>query len=312
MSKLLSTITTLAAGFLVVVATTHAQGIGGQPTNLVISDQFPEPGSQVEATLRNQPTSPNIVWRINGQVDSSHNNQRTINFTAGSAGSTNLIQVYSGERLLAEQSITPMYVDIIVEADTYVPDFYHGRALPSVGAPLRLTALVDDGANNPINHYIYTWQIDDQRLDGGPVRGNYQTTTTAPNRRAVTVTLELSRPGMSNTIRRSISVPIATPTVHFYTVSSLYGVQPRSLRNQTTLTGNSLTLRAEPFYIANNIVSSQTGVSWSINNRPLAVDIANPYTAIIQRQDRPGTPVEFSLQHPTDVTQRVSGNLIVN
>ncbi len=281
----------------------HAQvGLGGIQPTIEFDNPFPAPGDRVEATVKNfDPHAPeSLIWRINGTVNTSYNDQRSIRFSAGRPGETTSIAVHQGERLLAQANVTPVQVDIIIEPDTYTPAFYPGRGLPSAGAEMRLTALVNDGRNNPTNHYTYTWRINNQLLDGGPMRGNYQTSATTPNRRSVTVTVELTRFGAGVVARETVQVPVALPEVHFYTVSSLYGTQPRSLGQQTTMTGNNLTIQALPFYAPREALA-EGEVTWRKNGRDTESDPDNPFIIDLQRDGQATAMLNFLLRHPRNV-----------
>ena len=297
--------------FITVLALTpfflFAQTANTQPV-VELSNTFPQPQERIQATVRNTSSSApgNLTWRIDNQVNAAHTNQRTIQFTAGALGTTIPIQVFQGERMIAEATVRPTYVDIIVEPQTYVPSFYEGRPLPSAGSQVRLTALVDDGRGTDFSQYTYTWRFDNQLIAGGAARGASQITTSVPNRRSVIVSVEVSRVGVGVVARNSITVPIVEPQTIFYSVSALHGLQPQALTNNTRMSGNVKTIRALPFYFPLQSLNQNAAITWRVNGQERAANTDTPFELTLRRDNTPQANVRFTLQNRGDIIYNTS------
>ena len=66
-------------------------------------------------------------------------------------GPQNLTELYS--------SVPTIDIDLIIEANTYVPYFYQGRREPAAGSSVRATALT---LSNEITPTSYTWRVGGQ------------------------------------------------------------------------------------------------------------------------------------------------------
>ncbi|HEY0964402.1 MAG TPA: hypothetical protein VGE31_01260, partial [Candidatus Paceibacterota bacterium] len=119
---------------------------------LEFQPEYPNPGDEFTVTLNDYQSSnygAKIDWTVNGMTKGDSTNQRKITLTAGDAGEPIAVRAVltnpNGSSDVVARTITPTHLDIIVEPQTHVPDFYRGRALPSTGSTVNLTALLNNG-----------------------------------------------------------------------------------------------------------------------------------------------------------------------
>ena len=193
----------------------------------------------------------------------------------------------TGRSEVASRTIRPIYLDIIVEPQTHVPDFYSGRALPSIGSIVNLTALLNDGSmvNSEL---IYTWRVNDQVIDAGPVRGRNKVSFTTPQGSSIILSLQVTRLDGTVLARRSLVIPSVSPEVVFYEMNTLYGLSSQAVRSNFNMSGNSATLMAEPYYLDSRVYNQPSLAEWKIDNYPAGSSGNNPYAITLERTGNPG------------------------
>lgn len=167
MKRVLSAITIIAIVALGLLRT-HAQtatidlSLSSIPLN-------PQPLQQVTITAQSYSTDLNqasLVWAYNGKTIASNTGQTQITITAPASGaSANITLTASGGNFATSTAtlvLRPASVDLLWEgADSYTPPFYKGRALPSTGGLIRVTAIPSISAPRDLS---YNWSQNDQAL----------------------------------------------------------------------------------------------------------------------------------------------------
>lgn len=286
---------------------------------LELQPEYPNPGDTVTVSLNDYQSNSygaTVTWYIDGTLRPELNNQRSVSLIASEVGQNTTIRAVltepSGQTEVASHTITPVYLDIIVEPQTHVPDFYAGRALPSLGSVVNLTALLNNGTMMG-SDYVYTWRINDQVLDGGPVRGRNKISFATPQGSNLILSLQVTRLDGTIIAKRSLTVPSVSPEIVFYEVNSLYGLAQHSLGKDFFLTGNSATLRAEPYYLDSQVYNQPSLLEWTINNRTSDPSGNNPYEITLERTGYGGTAdLGFHVRSTTQLLQGAKGNIKIS
>lgn len=258
----------------------------------------------------------NIAWRVNGEVLNEAANLRTINLTTKEAGKVMVSEAEltftSGRTQVITKSVTPRYLDIVVEAQTKTPSFYLGRSLPSHQSMVNLTAILSNTGSQPEN-LLYTWQVNNTVVGGGAQRGKDRTSITTPSGTSFLVSLEVSNLLGEVLARRTISVPSVSPTIHFYEKSSLYGISNRTLQN-LNLTGDSITMQAEPYNLAIETYNYPDLAEWKINGAVVRNPNINPYEITLTADNRSfsDTTIDFHVRNTDSLLQGARGQFNLN
>lgn len=300
---------------IVVPQTAGAQfdlsGLTGPELEITLKPSHPEPGERVEATVNDYNSSlygAAIAWQLDGAAIPDSANSRSAEFTAGALGETQQIAVtftrQNGTTERVTTTVRPVHLDIILEAQTRTPQFYLGRSLPSVGSMINATALVSTGGAPQTTGLTYTWQVNQQVLENGPLRGGYKVSFPMPMGDSAVLSLQVSNSNNEVVAKRNILVPSVAPMIRFYEVSSLFGVNPIALGNNFTLTGNTGTLRAEPYHLDTRVFNDPAVIDWRINNRSSNTTANNPYEVTLQRTAGIGrTELSFQVRDTSQVLQ---------
>lgn len=284
----------------------------GSGPSLELSPLYPEPNQQVVVRLNDYASNVGggtIRWFINNQELPEYTNQRQITISAGSEGKGQEVRARVAPRdglpLDIERTITPYYLDLIIEPQTRVPAHYTGRALPSIGSQVNATAILS--APNSPTELIYTWRINDTVLYSGPVRGQDRAVFTMPQGSAV-VSVSVSD-GERTLASRSIELLNTEPLLRFYATNPLYGVSRLPINERFILLGSSATVRAEPYYLDLTTYNSPDLLEWKVDGGVGGTRGSNPYDLTLTRNGFGN--VGFHVRNLTQVLQGTQGGFAV-
>lgn len=281
--------------------------VGATALTITINPPFPSPGDTVVASIDDYSlgvTGASIAWSINDLPLTEATNQRNLTLPAGEPGSqttiTAALTLPSGQTISASQTITPQYVDIIIEPQTYTPQFYRGRALPVHQSLVRATALLQDHTGLvDASRHTYTWTVNNTVVGGGGQRGAYQTLYTVPHGSSHTLTLEVHGPSGELVTRRTTAVQSADVDVQLYEVSALYGLSHRIVTAPLSMIGNSLTLLAAPYNLDLRAMNNPNSLftEWQINQRRTPTASSNPFEITLNREGFGTAAITFKVRN---------------
>ena len=293
------------------------QGLVNPELLLEVEPEFPRPGEEVTITLndyRGGTYGSAITWLYDGQIVDEAENRRSVSITAGALNETTEVEAVlnkpSGGREVLSTTIKPVYLDIIIEAQTRVPGFYRGRALPSIGSSVNATVLVNDGRMR--NDLVYTWRLDKQVLEGGPIRGRNQVSFAMPMGDNSILSVQATEPNGKVLARRAIFVPSVQPSINFHEVSALFGVKQNPIQTEFILVGNTATVQAEPYNLDIRVYNNPDITQWKINNTLSRTQGSNPYQITFQQSSLAGTAnLSFQVRDTTQVLQGAQSSMKV-
>ena len=252
-----------------------APGVGGLFTQLALiaSPNYPEPYQtfDIELSAPDENYSGALIkWYINGTEDLSARNKRQHSLTAGALGEKMNIKVTLEKRGGGVDETTlvinPVQIDIVLEANTMVPYFYQGRALPSKGSTARATAIINTANKIDRNGLTYRWELNGNVLEAGAIRGlssvDFEMPLGFENYLDVTISNAEEVIG-----EKSIRIVPAEPQILFYEENPLLGVNGEAFSRTKNVIGNQITVRGEPYYLDNFRNKPDYLVEWKLGNR---------------------------------------------
>lgn len=316
---------TIIASIIVVFSLVASPALAQFGTNSFTSPQkeielkpsYPQPGEEVTATLNDYSGGAygsSITWLFNGKEVNDATNQRQVILTTDINGKTQTITVVlnkpDGTKEVLEKVIKPKYLDIILEPQTRVPDFYDGRSLPSIGSQVNATAIIDGQLGS--SNLLYLWRLDQTVLQGGPLRGGNRVSFTTPRGNQVILSLHVTELNGAVVASRSIMLPIVRPEIKFYEISTLFGIKKRAA-SSLSLIGNSATIKAEPYYLDSRVYNFPDIKEWYIN-KDIVDDVGNnPYEVTIQRLGDTGVSnLRFHVRDTKQVLQGADATMKIN
>jgi len=303
------------------VGTFQSLTTSNQAPSIALSPSFPGPGQPFTASITDYSGSlfgSEITWTYAGEVVDTFANQRSAELLAGTAGSNATIQANlrtpQGTTEIITRTVNPIYIDIIIEPQTRVPDWYHGRSLPSYTSQVNATALLHNGTNFlDSNQIVYTWTVDQQTLENGSIRGGNKMSFTTPRGSAPVLTVNAADLQGNTLARRAVRMTSVQPDMEYYEKHSLYGMRKRPLQSNSALIGNVLTLQAEPFNLDTRVYNRPDIAQWEINNVETSNGVANPYEITLSRAGIGGrTVLNFHVRSLSEILQGTEDSVVVN
>lgn len=302
--------------FSVTLAQFTPSSLGGQ-LSIELDPQYPGPGDPITATLNDYSLNANgasITWFMNQTFVPNSENKRSITFIAGAVGSATDIEARltfpNGQTLSTKSAIRPLYVDIIVEPQTYTPLFYRGRSLPTLGSTVYLTALVSD-ADGLVNssNYTYGWQLNGTALNGGSTRGGNKTEIVLAHGLSNLVAVSVYDPTGIMVARRLIEIPTVKIDLQFYELNSLYGLSHKVMGDPFNLIGSGTTIRVVPYHLDLFSIGSDLYTNWKINGLDQDNTGPDPFEITIQNQTQGSSQITFKLRNLSDLIESAESSL---
>ena len=151
-------------------------------------------------------------------------------------------------------------VEIIVEADTYIPSFYMGRAEPTSGNSMRAIAIPLEA--DP-SSFTYRW-----KLNGQPLTSNGQVVIfPAPIGDNFLLEVTILNNGVFWS-ERSETIALSKPEIVFYEENALRGIGTIAIKNDYSLIGAEASVTAEPFFVGRGSQNSLQG-NWKIDDETI-------------------------------------------
>jgi hypothetical protein len=294
--------------------------ITGDAVSIVLDPQYPNPGDQVTASIDDYSlsnTGATITWYFDGLSAPSVSNNRKINFTAPAVDTPMTIVARltfrDGKTLEAKRVVKPLYLDLIVEPQTYTPLFYQGRALPTKGSVVNINALLQN-KNGPVDssQYTYSWTLNNKSVYGGARVGGNWAQIVVPHGQSSTITIAIQDRTGTTVARKLVAIPTVDLEVQFYELGSLLGLGQKALTDQFVITGNSATIKAVPYYLDVRSVSNDLITEWSIDNQPVINSNSDPFEINLERGTTGKAQISFKIRNLSELLQSDEASFQVN
>jgi hypothetical protein len=283
----------------------------------------PAPGQTVEVTVSSpiaDLADSVIRWSVGGSPLAEALGATSITTTAGALGTEKKIRVTAdtgGGTVSADASIIPTEVDLLYDANSYVPPFYEGRALPSPSSQVRLHAVPrlvrPKGVAVAASDLLYTWKRNGATLASISGKGRSTATVPAPALfGADTISVDVATADRSLVGNASVRIPSVEPVLVFYEDSPLFGIRFRNaLRAEDVAGGGELTIAAVPYFaLAAGPNDPRLEYAWRVNGRTIAPDTARPDELTLSSGDGSGKArVDLTVTNATDLSMESRGFL---
>jgi len=156
------------------------------------------------------------------------------------------------------QAQSALSVDLLWEAQTYVPSFYPGHTLASSESTVRVIALPYVGETLvPKDTLIFTWSKDGtQDLPQSGQGKNEYTFTAAKKYGKSDISVSISSGKNSPQANAHILITTTEPRVVLYPFDSARGSRGEiAYSSQTTVEGGAVSVKAEPYYFSREHIS---------------------------------------------------------
>lgn len=217
-----------------------------------------------------------ITWLLNGEIIAQKAGLKTVQFKTGSLGSSSKVDVVidSVESGKIRESITikPTEVNLLWEADSFVPPFYKGKALPASDTGITIVAIPEfvtsSGNKLKAENLIFMWEKDGKALGSLSGRGKDTLKTVGPKiSRTSRIAVEVSSVEGSLDGKGVVFVSAVSPKIVFYENHNIFGIRyERAIGSETTLFNEEIKITAQPyFFSSNNRVVPSSNYEWRVD-----------------------------------------------
>lgn len=276
--------------------------------------QFPASGETIHLTVENYSadlTKKNISWSVNGKVEKNGIGEKSFDTVAPALGKTLTIVVSAGG-ISKTIVIKPGDIDLIWEANTYVPALYAGKALFTHQSTVTITAVPHFSSNS----LIYKWKQNGSVVPESSGYGKSSFTFgTGVISRPVTVSVEVSSLDGTQKAVKEITLDPREPQIMFYENHPLYGVgYGKALDNsEFKLSEKELSIVAVPYYFNGNaITDGRYNYSWTVNGNSVSGG-SQKNTIVLRNQNSQAgiSTVGLSIENSKEFLQSAHGGFSI-
>lgn len=310
--------------FSVSTQDTYAQfsgmGASSDASTIIPSPRYPEPGENVVFTINDYSINTNgavVQWFIDGNEVAEARNERKLSTSAGALGTQKVVLAVTtlpnGSKLEAKHVIKPIRIDMLIEADTLTPAFYKGRSIPSSGSPIRVTAIPFTGDAKSPESYSYTWRVGDEVQGGGSRFGKNVITFTSGFEKSIQVSVDVLNSTGVLISNKSIYVPLSDPELYFYEINPLRGMSETAIQKGFTFVGDEIRVRAEPYFISDNLLTQNPHREWKLNNQTIQNPSSDPQEITLRKEGDSGSfTLEFHIRNLQQLLQGIKDSIVIS
>jgi hypothetical protein len=288
-----------------------------------ISPTYPRPNENVSISLSlytGDLNSADITWYKDGKKELSGKGETKYSFVAGTAGKESKIEIdiklLNGISFSKIFTVSPASVNIVWEADSYVPPFYKGKALHPRQGTLKIVALPEFIKNNTKispEKLVYKWSNAASVYQSQSGYGkNILVIDGSVLGKREAVTVLVTDPSSNMTAESSIFITPTDPQIVFYQNDSYYGyLFDLTVPNPLELKTEEVQILAAPYYFTKD---KSLKYNWRLNNQAVP-NLSGSMTAIFKKPDEitsGSSNISLEITNSTRILQQASKSLIIN
>ena len=264
--------------------------------------------------------SSKITWYVNKEAMKEGIGEKKFQTATKGAGEPVTVDIVilteDGIRYNKQIVLTPIEVDVLWEANTYVPPFYKGKALPTYKSIVKVSAIprFNSLTSNPKDYY-YKWTVNRTQGGGeGLGKSSIPIGMGWPNANVpITVTVSTQDGKARGSTMQYI--PTTDPKIIFYEQAPLLGIRfDHALGGEVSAEGNEFRLRAVPYYFSlDNYLNGDLVYSWRKDSARISPEY-NPNTLIIQKNGREAqaSSINLTVQNAKRILQQADSAAFVS
>jgi hypothetical protein len=285
---------------------------------------YPRPNEMVWINLTlytDDLNSADIGWYQNGKKVLSGKGETKYRFKAGSVGEESKIEIrinlLSGASFSKTITLTPASVDLVWEANSYVPPFYKGKALHPRQGILKVVAIpefVKNGKRISPQNLVYEWS---NGLNVYQNQSGYGKSIAILDGsllgRTENIEVLVTDPVNNLAAQGFVDIAPVNPEIVFYENNSYYGnIFDSALVKTFDLKADEVQILAAPFYFTKE-GSGLLQYGWRLNGQAIP-DLSGSITAIFRKPEKKTGQSVISLQveNTNRILQQAGSSLTIN
>ncbi len=294
--------------------------------DIKISPKNPNPYEEVSIELVSYLTDfyrAEFSWYLDGKLKEKGIGEDTFSFVVGGEGDITkvrvLIKTEEGDMVIKRFNFNPTILDVLWEADTYVPPFYKGKALASPESWVKIVVIphftTENGNKLKPSNLIYEWRKkngEKVKEASGYGKNTFLIEAPIPFGNS-NIEVFVSSLGNSLSSTKKIVINPTTPEIIFYEDNPIKGIiYENSIKNESDLSKQEITIKATPYFFANDdIKAGNITYEWLLGGN----SVVKNDTAITLRREEGGrgrSLVGFTAQNIAKTFQSASKTFVLN
>jgi len=255
----------------------------GMPLNIEIIPETPGPNSTVTAVVKYSGIDSDrttFSWSINGTLKKSGVGEVSFSFKTGDVGKSVSLKVSAktpnGQIIEKIITIIPSSVDLVYEAQSYIPPFYKGKPLFSNQGVLRIIAIpniVVNGKAVDSKKLVYTWKSDGQILSDSSGYGkNVMIFNGGVPWKSTEITVMVQTIDQKISAENTLILNPIQPKIVVYEDNPVYGILfNKAILDGFTTSKTELSFVAEPYFFSTQNSGLNLSYSWRMNDQSLSI-----------------------------------------
>lgn len=285
-----------------------------------IVPNYPRPNEMTYVSLAlytDDLNSADITWYRNGKSVLSGKGETRYSFKNGKIGEETKIEIrirlLNGASFSKTFTLNPASIDLVWEANSYVPPFYQGKALHARQGSLKIVAMpefVKNGKRIPPQNLIYEWG---NGVDAYQSQSGYGKNTIIINGSLlgkIEKVEVLVRDPVNNLVADAfIDIAPSDPQILFYENNPYYGHNFDQALNNFELKTAEVQILAAPYYFSKERAGNLT-YDWQLNGFSVP-GLSNSRTAIFKKPEGSGgqSNISLNIENLNRILQQADSNL---
>lgn len=300
------------------IAYAQTVGVTALDINMEFDPENPRPNQQVTASLVSYTINLNnqdISWFVNRQLIKREAGLTSFTFNSGAAGSTTTVEaqiIADGQTISKVATLQPSAVDILWEANTYVPPFYKGKKLPTRQADITLTAMpqFQNPTTDTIRTAVYYWNrnFQPQATSSGYAKQSY-TFENNPINPTETVEVTVKNRSETEIATQTQDITFEDPFVVFYEKKDSRIFDHKGSLAGFQVTEGNFNLLAIPYFFAFDKLTDLQ-FNWKAGDQFLAANAGKPNEIAFDLPEKgKRATISLDIASTPKLLQKISKNL---
>lgn len=238
--------------------------------SIVSNVQNPKPFDTVTLYIQSSAFNPDqvyIEWYENNKKVAAGSGRKLHSVKLGNLGKRVDVRatvLMREERITNSISLVPFSVSLYWWADTLVPRWYTGKALPTKDQLVHVSAFTPLGVASPSN-VIYMWKLNGEPRpeESGLGKQTFSFRSRFPGL-PDTVSVLIQNPNKTFSFERSVTIANTDPEVRLCIIDLIRGCARSNTLRNIIMPTNALTVQAYPFYFGSK-EAPFLAYNWNIN-----------------------------------------------
>lgn len=246
---------------------------------ITLTPEFPKAFDEVRILIDSSTInldSSTITWKADGRTILRGSGEKSTSILVGDYGKTTSVQVVidtGSDIIVRDIPITPNYIDLIWQANTYTPSFYKGKALFTSESSIKIVAVPHIIQNGKLlnDQELYFQWIQNNGIVLSGIGKNVFSYDHFFIKKSDTIAVQISLPNGNVLAKNQLVMNTDRPKIMLYEEDPLLGtLSQKAILDKNILERKETVIKVFPFFFSINTPSDRKlEYQWFINNTEL-------------------------------------------